>query len=67
MAERAREKPDFAWRVSSYSANAGGNCIEVGLIPGDARIAVRDTKSRERGHFSISRAAWTSFVHAAIR
>lgn len=30
MAVKAREDQGFAWRTSSYSTQAGGNCVEVG-------------------------------------
>ncbi len=31
-----------AWRISSYSTNNGGSCVEAGALPDDTgRVAVR--------------------------
>lgn len=35
------------WRKASYSAEGGGNCVEVGRSSGE--ILVRDTKNHGRG------------------
>jgi hypothetical protein len=35
------------WRKSSYSSGNGGNCVEVGGVPG--AVLVRDTKDQGRG------------------
>ncbi|RNL80652.1 DUF397 domain-containing protein, partial [Halostreptopolyspora alba] len=33
------------WRVSSYSMNGGGNCVEAGpMLDGSPRFAVRDSR-----------------------
>lgn len=48
------------WRTSTYSQTAQGQCVEVGTAPG--RVGVRDTKSRERGQLTVSRATWRTFV-----
>ncbi|MDW4910524.1 DUF397 domain-containing protein [Streptomyces sp. ADMS] len=41
--------PDEAWFKSSYSSDAGGNCVEVAnLVRTHARMAVRDSK-QQRG------------------
>lgn len=50
------------WRKSSYSGGQG-SCVEVAPAPG--MVGVRDTKDRGRGHFVVSRTAWTSFARAA--
>ena len=34
------------WRKSSYSANGGTDCVEVGLDRGAEGVVVRDTKAR---------------------
>lgn len=52
------------WRKSSYSGNQG-SCVEVAPVPG--MVGVRDTKARERGHFTVSRATWTTFVRSVAR
>ncbi|MBQ0926612.1 DUF397 domain-containing protein [Saccharopolyspora endophytica] len=49
------------WRKSSYSAEK--NCVEVGRV-GDG-AAVRDTKNRDQGFFTATRAQWTAFIDAA--
>lgn len=53
------------WRTSSYTTNGSGNCVEVGLGP--RVVGVRDTKNRERGHFTASRTAWAAFVRGITR
>ncbi|HEY3687428.1 MAG TPA: DUF397 domain-containing protein [Streptosporangiaceae bacterium] len=50
-----------AWRTSTYSSSESTHeCVEVGIGPG--AVGVRDTKSRERGHLTVSRTAWRAFV-----
>lgn len=51
------------WRTSTYSNSTSGQCVEVGIAPG--RIGVRDSKSRERGHLDVSRAAFHGLVTLA--
>lgn len=50
------------WRKSSRSA-AKTDCVEVGCA-GNAHAAVRDTKDRSAGHFTVSPRAWGSFLSA---
>lgn len=50
----------ITWRTSSYTNAGNNNCVEVG--PTAITVEVRDTKNRERGHLSVSRAAWATFV-----
>lgn len=52
------------WRKSSYSGNGGSACVEV--RPG-ARIGVRDTKDRRRGHLTVPPGAWRGLVALARR
>ena len=47
------------WKKSSYS-NGGGNCVEVGHVPG--LVGVRDTKDREGGTLAVPNAAWSAFL-----
>jgi hypothetical protein len=56
----APQKPAKGWRKSSYSQGAN-NCVEVGQVEGGA--AVRDTKNREAGYFTVDRAQWTAFIN----
>lgn len=62
-----RVEDGFRWRVSSYTANTGGNCVEVGPESSGARIAVRDSKNRGSGYFTVSSATWTAFVREVAR
>ena len=56
---------DLHWRKSSYSANGGGNCVEVAAH--DGMILVRDSKDHGRGPVHRYTAAeWAAFV-ASIR
>lgn len=51
---------DLRWRKSAYSGEGGGNCVEVG---GHASyVLVRDTRSRERGHVTLTAEEWRAFV-----
>jgi hypothetical protein len=31
-----KDLTDVTWRVSEYSSNGGGNCVEVGVVTGRA-------------------------------
>ena len=54
--------PANRWRSSSYSADNGGQCVEIQTVDaGD--IAVGDSKDRTRGAFVFTPASWSSFVH----
>lgn len=53
------------WRTSSYTNPNNNNCVEVG--PTATAVGVRDTKDRARGHITISRAAWATFVRNVAR
>ncbi|KAB8159517.1 DUF397 domain-containing protein [Streptomyces sp. 3MP-14] len=54
--------PEDLWRSSSYSADNGGQCVEIQTVDaGD--IAVGDSKDRARGAFVFAPTAWTSFVN----
>ena len=49
------------WRKSSYSADNGGNCIEV--ADSGSRVLVRDTKQAGHGPvLSVSPADWRRLV-----
>ncbi|GAB3108103.1 DUF397 domain-containing protein [Streptomyces calidiresistens] len=50
-----------AWRKSSYSNQAGGNCVEVaGGVPGV--VPVRDSKAPAGPVLGFAAPAWTAFV-----
>ncbi|MER6214076.1 MULTISPECIES: DUF397 domain-containing protein [unclassified Streptomyces] len=48
------------WRKSSYSADNGGDCVEIAEHP--CRVAVRDSKNPDGPAFTVSPAAFTAFV-----
>nr|WP_306664838.1 DUF397 domain-containing protein [Streptomyces sp. Rer75] len=57
-------RPDLnvaAWRKSSYSNQAGGNCVEVGdgVI---AVVPVRDSKDPEGPVLVFPAGTWASFI-----
>ncbi|GGP41497.1 DUF397 domain-containing protein [Saccharothrix coeruleofusca] len=51
--------PDQRWRKSSYSSS-NAECVE--LLVGLGYTAVRDTKNRDAGTLSFSRAAFAAFL-----
>ncbi|RKN45915.1 DUF397 domain-containing protein [Streptomyces hoynatensis] len=53
--------PKNLWRSSSYSADNGGQCVEIQVID-EGDIAVGDSKDRPRGAFVFTPAAWSAFV-----
>ncbi|GAA4971554.1 hypothetical protein GCM10023205_41810 [Yinghuangia aomiensis] len=60
----SRPRPEsLAWRKSSYSNQAGGDCVEVadgcpGVVP------VRDSKEPARGFLSVSTSSWATMTAA---
>jgi hypothetical protein len=46
------------WRKSSYSG-VQSECVEVKL---DRSVGIRDTKARQHGELTVSRAAWAAAV-----
>ncbi|MGA4840691.1 DUF397 domain-containing protein [Streptomyces sp. G45] len=57
--------PSAQWRRSSYSADTGGECVEVAdLVP---HIAIRDSKRPDGPAITIPAAAFTAFVTAAAQ
>jgi uncharacterized protein DUF397 len=52
-------EPKLAWRKSSYSGDASGNCVEVAL---SRAVYVRDTKDREGGTQLFEASAWSAFL-----
>ncbi|ARQ67749.1 DUF397 domain-containing protein [Streptomyces marincola] len=53
--------PEDQWRSSTYSADNGGQCVEIQVID-EGDVAVGDSKDRPRGAFVFTPAAWSSFV-----
>jgi hypothetical protein len=58
------DTPNFraaTWRKSSYSGEYG-TCVEIAVaVP---LVGVRDSKSIETGHLTITTPQWTAFVGA---
>jgi hypothetical protein len=48
------------WRKSTYSADNGGNCVEVGA--GGPAVMVRDTKDRADAALTFGPDAWRRFA-----
>jgi hypothetical protein len=59
-----RAAPDVStaiWRTSSYSSNAGGECVEVAdNLPGN--VPVRDSKAAHGPALSFTAGAWSAFI-----
>ncbi|WTH22586.1 DUF397 domain-containing protein [Kitasatospora purpeofusca] len=54
-----------AWRKSSYSADHGGECVEVALTsPSPGVVPVRDSKDPSGPVLLFPSAAWGSFLSA---
>ena len=49
-----------SWRKSSYSGNNGGNCVQVGSVPGT--VLVRDSKDTHGPALSLSADTWRTFA-----
>jgi hypothetical protein len=49
------------WRKSTYSANGGSTCVEVGA---DGAVYVRDTTDRDGGTLSFAASAWRAFMES---
>jgi hypothetical protein len=48
------EETDLTWRKASKSENGGGGCLEVGTTPAGQCAGIRDSKSPERGHITVT-------------
>ncbi|NGO68168.1 DUF397 domain-containing protein [Streptomyces sp. SB3404] len=51
------------WRTSSYSNEAGSECVEV--ADNLAAVLIRDTKDHTMGTLTASPEAWSAFVGGA--
>lgn len=52
-----------AWRKSTRSNGAGGNCVEVAAL--GANIGVRDSKAPDAGHLALAPKVWAGFIAEA--
>lgn len=56
------EKHVIAWRKSTYSGNAGGDCVEV--APMTTEVGVRDSKLVTSPVIHTGNEAWSAFLAA---
>lgn len=54
---------EAGWFTSSYSNEAGGECVEAAHLPG--RTAVRDSKNPVAGRLTFTNTAWKAFTERA--
>ncbi|RBM14157.1 DUF397 domain-containing protein [Streptomyces sp. PT12] len=52
--------PEDRWTKSSYSTAGGNDCLETQTI--DGHLAVRDSKTPERGAHIFTPETWGSFL-----
>jgi hypothetical protein len=48
------------WRASSYSGSGGGQCAQVGAVPG--AVLVRDSKDPDGPRLVFGLRAWRDFA-----
>lgn len=53
------------WFKSSHSGPEGGNCVETAGLR--YAVGVRDSKDPDRGHLSMSPAAWFALTESVKR
>ncbi|MDT0438976.1 MULTISPECIES: DUF397 domain-containing protein [Streptomyces] len=53
----------YTWRKSSYSNDSGGECVEVSPCP--AAVHIRDSKTPDAPHLTVSGGAWSAFLAGA--
>ncbi|MGH3787419.1 MAG: DUF397 domain-containing protein [Pseudonocardiaceae bacterium] len=56
-------RADVAWRISSYSPNGGGSCVEAGALPDHTgRVAVRHSHRPNGLALLLTQPTWTAFI-----
>jgi hypothetical protein len=56
-------RADVSWRISSYSPNGGGSCVETGVLPDHTgRVAVRHSHHPDGLALVLSQSTWATFV-----
>ncbi|MFI0373298.1 DUF397 domain-containing protein [Actinomadura sp. 1N219] len=61
------DRERVAWRISTFSDNGGGNCVEAGpLTDGTDRVAVRHSRRPDAEAIVYTRAEWEAFL-AGVR
>ena len=52
------------WRISSYSTNSGGSCVEAGALPdGTGRVAVRHSHHPDGLTLVFGWEPWAAFLN----
>jgi hypothetical protein len=54
------EPPRPHWRKSTYSGGDEGECVEIAKL--NDHVGVRDSKSPETGHLTLTRKHFTSLL-----
>ncbi|MEU5592303.1 DUF397 domain-containing protein [Streptomyces sp. NPDC020298] len=57
----------LTWFKSSYSGDAGGQCLEAALEPSAPTVHIRDSKAKSHPTLAFSAYEWTAFVQFAAR
>ncbi|MBO2455601.1 DUF397 domain-containing protein [Actinomadura barringtoniae] len=52
------------WRISSYSGNDVGSCVEVAGVPSGHLIATRDSTDRSGPVLTFGRHEWATLLNA---
>lgn len=52
------------WVKSSYSGSEGGNCVEVAVSDS---IHIRDSKTPEAPHLTVTPTTWAAFLRLTRR
>jgi uncharacterized protein DUF397 len=53
----------ISWRISSYSPNGGGSCVEAGAVSdGTCRVAVRHSHHPNGLALVVGQPTWATFV-----
>lgn len=57
------DRAGVAWRISSYSTNGGGSCVEAGALPdGTGRVVVRHSHHPDGLALVFDRDPWAAFL-----
>jgi hypothetical protein len=51
-----------SWRKARASGSNGGGCVEVGTITTGRVAGIRDSKSPERGHITVTPEVFGAFL-----
>lgn len=57
----------LSWFKSSYSGDAGGDCLEVAFEPPASTVHIRDSKAKSRPALAFPADEWAVFVGFAAR